>query len=221
MMMPTGTMQAAGASYQWARDQFGALEVEAAKSLKVSAYELMNLSADTSVPGAHNLLFLPYLLGERSPRWNPKARGAFIGLTIRHTHADILRAVLEGITFNLRVILDAFTSQGAHIGAMRVIGGGARGRFWNQVMADIYGIPLQRLSVLEEATSMGAAIAGGVGIGLYKDWSISAQMNAIAETFTPRADAVRTYTRLYPIFEASYHALAPIYDLMAGVDHGE
>jgi xylulokinase len=221
MMMPTGTMQAAGASYQWARDQLGALEVEAAKALKVSAYELMNLSADTSVPGAHNLFFLPYLLGERSPRWNPKARGAFIGLTIRHTHADMLRAVLEGITFNLRVILDAFTSQGAQINAMRVIGGGARGRFWNQVMADIYGIPVQRLNVLEEATSMGAAIAGGVGIGLYSDWSIIEQMNAIAETIAPRPDAVTAYARLYPIFEASYHALLPIYDQLARVEHGE
>ncbi len=217
MMMPTGTMQAAGASYQWCRDHLGALEVEAAKALKVSAYELMNLSADTSMPGAHNLLFLPYLLGERSPRWNPKARGAYIGLTIRHTRADLIRATLEGITFNLRVILDAFTSQGAQISAMRVIGGGARGRFWNQIMADIYGIPVQRLSVLEEATSMGAAVAGGVGIGLYKDWSIIEQMNAIAETITPRAEPMVAYAQLYPIFEAAYHALSPIYDMLAEV----
>jgi xylulokinase len=217
MMMPTGTMQAAGASYQWTRDQLGGLEVAAAQSLRLSAYELMNLAADTSVPGANSLLFLPYLLGERSPRWNPKARGAFVGLTIRHTRGDMIRAVLEGITFNLRVILDAFTSQGARIDAMRLIGGGARGRFWNQVMADIYGIPVQRLSVLEEATSMGAAVAGGIGVGVYRDWSVIEQMNAIAETALPRPPAVETYRRLYPVFEASYQALLPIYDMLAEV----
>src|SRR5207237_1401222 len=106
-----------------------------------AAYGRMNLQAEKPPLAANGLLFLPYLLGERSPRWNPRARGAFIGLTIRHTRADMIRAVLEGITMNLRVIQDAFTTQGARIEAMRVIGGGARGRFWNRIMADVYGLP--------------------------------------------------------------------------------
>ncbi|MDX1521091.1 MAG: FGGY-family carbohydrate kinase, partial [Anaerolineae bacterium] len=96
MMMPTGTMQAAGASYQWTRDHLGWLEQQAAEALDLSPYELMNLGAETSPPGANGLIFLPYLLGERSPRWNTRARGAFVGLTIRHTRADMIRAVLEG-----------------------------------------------------------------------------------------------------------------------------
>lgn len=217
MMMPTGTMQAAGASYQWTRDQLAGLEVEAARGADISPYELMNQTADHSPAGANGLLFLPYLMGERSPRWNPKARGAFIGLTIRHTRADMIRAVLEGVTYNLRVVLDAFTAQGAKIDAMRVIGGGARGRFWTQIMADVYGIPVQRLSVLEEATSMGAAVAGGVGVGLYKDWSIIEQMNAIAETIPPQPTQVARYAQMQPIFEAAYHALLPVYDMLAGV----
>jgi xylulokinase len=217
MMMPTGTMQAAGASYQWTRDQLAGLEVESARGLDISPYELMNQTADHSPAGANGLLFLPYLMGERSPRWNPKARGAFIGLTIRHTRADMIRAVLEGVTYNLRVVLDAFTAQGAKIDAMRVIGGGARGRFWTQIMADVYGIPVQRLSVLEEATSMGAAVAGGVGVGLYKDWSIIEQMNAIAETIPPRPQQVARYAQMQPIFEAAYHALLPVYDMLAEV----
>ena len=130
--MPTGTMQAAGASYQWTRDQLAPIEKQIAETLDVNPYELMNLKAEQSPVGADGLFYLPYLMGERSPRWNPRARGAFIGLTIRHSRADMLRAVLEGITMNLRVILDAFRAQGTHIDAMRVIGGGARGRFWNQ-----------------------------------------------------------------------------------------
>lgn len=215
MFMPTGTMQAAGASYQWTRDQLCPIEVQAAQSLGISSYEIINLNAEKSPVGANGLIYLPYLLGERSPRWNPRARGAFIGLTIRHTRADMVRSVLEGVTMNLRVILDAFTKQGAKIEAMRVIGGGSRGRFWNRVMADIYGMPVQRLAILEEATSMGAAVAGGVGVGLYKDFSISEQMNQIAETVQPDPEAQKVYAKALPIFEACYQQLLPIYDMMA------
>ncbi len=209
---PCGTMQTAGGSYQWTREQLGGLEKQAAALLDLSAYELLNLRAETSPPGAKGLLFLPYLLGERSPRWNPRARGAFIGLTVRHSRDDMIRAVLEGVTLNLRVILDAFRAQGAHIDTIRVIGGGAKGRFWNQLMADIYGIPVQRLAILEEATSMGAALIGGIGVGLYPDYSMAEQMNAIAQTFEPDPQAMAAYEKVYPIFEAAYHALTPVYD---------
>jgi xylulokinase len=215
--MPTGTVQAAGASYQWTRDQLGQFERQAAEALGLSAYELLNLQAGKSPVGANGLFFLPYLMGERTPWWNPNARGAFVGLTIRHTRTDMIRAVLEGVTMNLRFTLDAFRGQGAPIQTMRVIGGGARGRFWNQMMADVYGLPVQRLAVLEEATSMGAAVIGGVGIGLFPDFSMAEQMNQVAETFPPDPAAQATYNQLYPIFEATYRALEPIYERMAGL----
>jgi xylulokinase len=192
MFMPTGTMQAAGASYQWTRDQLCPIELEAAESLEVSPYELMNLEGEDSPAGANGLVFLPYLMGERSPRWNPRARGAFLGLTIRHTRADMIRAVLEGVTMNLRVILDAFRSQGAQIQAMRLIGGGARGRFWNR-------------------------LAGGVGVGLYPDFSMIETMNQVSEIFEPDPAAQAAYEEIYPIFEAAYQALVPVYDMMAEV----
>ena len=94
MFTPTGTMQAAGASYQWLRDQLCQAEVQVARTAGGSAYELMNAEAEKSPAGAKGLLYLPYLIGERSPRWNPKARGGFIWLTIRHTRTDMIRAVL-------------------------------------------------------------------------------------------------------------------------------
>ena len=211
MFMPTGTMQAAGASYQWTRDHLAAFEREAAAQLGISVYELMNLQADSTPPGAEGLFFLPYLLGERSPRWNPHARGAFIGLTIRHSRAHMLRAVLEGVTLNLRVILDAFRAQGTQIDAMRLIGGGASGRVWNQIMADIYGMPVQRLAILEEATSMGAALAGGVGVGLYSGFEMSQQMNPIVDTIAPNAQNHARYQAMLPIFDRLYAALEPLY----------
>jgi xylulokinase len=205
-------MQAAGASYQWMRDQLCPVEVDLARAGGGSPYEQMNAAAEASPPGANGLIFLPYLMGERSPRWNPKARGAFIGLTIRHTRADMIRAVLEGVTMNLRVILDTFRSQGVRILDMRLIGGGARGRFWNQMMADIYGLPVYRMTILEEATSMGAAMAGGVGVGFFPDFSVSQQMNPIAEVFEPDPAAQQIYEQTYPLFEACYQALVPVYE---------
>lgn len=217
MFMPTGTMQAAGASYQWTRDQLSLFEKETAERLGISPYELINLEIAQVAPGAEGLFFLPYLLGERSPRWNPHARGAFIGLTIRHTRAHMYRAVLEGVTMNLRVILDAFRAQGTQIEAMRVIGGGASGRVWNQIMADLYGMPVQRLAILEEATSMGAALVGGVGVGLYSDFDMIHNMNAVATTIMPDPGAQAIYERMVPIFDKLYAALAPVYDEIAAL----
>ncbi|MEM6285116.1 MAG: xylulokinase [Chloroflexota bacterium] len=217
MVMPTGTMQAAGASYQWTRDQLGALENDMAERLGISAYEVMNLEVDKVAPGCEGLVYLPYLLGERSPRWNPHARGAFIGLTIRHTRAHMFRSVLEGVTMNLRVVLDAFRNQGTQIDAMRVIGGGASGRIWNQITADVYGMPIHRLAILEEATSMGAALVGGVGVGLYPDFSMIETMNEIALTIQPHAASSAAYEKLYPVFNKMYDALEPIYDDIAAL----
>ena len=217
MVMPTGTMQAAGASYQWARDQLALFEHQAAKALGISVYELINLEVAQVDAGAEGLFYLPYLMGERSPRWNPHARGAFVGLTIRHSRAHLYRAVLEGITMNLRVILDAFRQQGTRIDAMRVIGGGASGRIWNQMMADIYGLPVHRLTILEEATSMGAALVGGVGVGLYPDFSMIETMNDIAATVLPDPNAQAVYDSMYPVFNKIYEVLVPIYDDIAAL----
>ncbi len=217
MVMPTGTMQAAGASYQWTRDQLSLFEMETAERLGISPYELINLEIAQISPGAEGLFFLPYLLGERSPRWNPHARGAFIGLTIRHTRAHLYRAVLEGVTMNLRVILDAFRQQGTSIEAMRVIGGGASGRVWNQIMADVYGMPVHRLAILEEATSMGAALVGGVGVGLYSGFDMIHQMNAVASTVQPDEKARAIYERMQPVFDKLYQALVPAFDDIAAL----
>ncbi|HEX9118583.1 MAG TPA: FGGY-family carbohydrate kinase, partial [Anaerolineae bacterium] len=140
--MPCGSMQAAGGAYQWLRREVCTQEGEAAKQLNLDAYEIMNLLAAEAPPGCHNLIFLPYLMGERSPLWDPDARGAYVGLTLAHTRADLVRAVLEGVTFHLRSILDAFSAAGLLIEEMRVIGGGGKGHFWRQLMADIYEVPV-------------------------------------------------------------------------------
>ena len=212
---PNGTMQTAGGSYQWTRDQLCSLETNLAKQSGISPYELMNQKAEQSPPGARGLIFMPYLLGERCPRWNPNARGAFVGLTMSHTRSDMIRAVLEGIALNLRVILEAFQNQGAKIDAMRVIGGGAQSRLWNQIMANVYGVKIIRLAMLEEATSLGAAIAGGVGVGLFPDFTIAEKLTPIASVFEVQPEEMVAYTKTFEIFEATYAALEPIYEQLA------
>jgi xylulokinase len=217
MVTPTGTMQTGGASYQWLRNNLCKEEIAEGSRLGISPYELMNREAEKSPPGAKGLLFLPYLMGERSPHWNSAARGVFLGLTLSHSRADMIRAVLEGVSFNLRIILDAFTAQGIQIPAIRMIGGGARGALWRQIMADIFNRPIERLTYLEEATSLGAAIAGGVAFGLFKNFQVAKENSQVADVQHPRPDHREVYDRTYIIFQEAYEALVPIYARLQGL----
>jgi xylulokinase len=211
---PCGTMQAAGVSYNWLKNTICASEVMAAEEQGISPYQLMDAAAEHSTVGAHGLLFLPYLMGERSPRWNPNARGAFIGLKVEHKRDDMIRSVLEGITLNMNVILDVY-KQVVDIKELVVIGAGAKGRIWRQIMADIYGVQVLKMNVLEEATSMGAAVTGGVGAGIYKDFSVIDQYIHVEEIQTPDPANRIKYQRLMPIFEASYASLLQVYESLA------
>lgn len=212
MFAPCGTMQAAGGSYQWLRRQVCWIEGRQADESGEDVYEIMNRRAAESVPGAHSLLFLPYLQGERSPHWNPKARGGFVGLQVTHTRADLIRATLEGISMNLRTILQSFLDAEARIDEVILIGGGAKGELWRQILADVFGRPTLRPRLLDEATSLGAAIAGGVGVGLFPDFSIVKDQIEIIARHEPDPEAQAVYERLYPVFLEAYTALLPVFD---------
>ena len=218
MFAPCGTMQAAGGSYQWLRRQVCCIEGREADETGEDVYEIMNRRAAESVPGAHGLLFLPYLQGERSPHWNPKACGGFIGLQVTHTRADLIRATLEGISMNLRTILQSFLEANARIDEVILIGGGAKGQLWRQILADVFGRPTLRPRLLDEATSLGAAVAGGVGVGLFHDFSIVKQRIEIVNRHVPNPEAQAVYNRLYPIFLETYTALVPIFDQLHEVN---
>jgi xylulokinase len=180
----------------------------------------MNHRAAQSIPGAHGLLFLPYLQGERSPHWNPKARGGYVGLQVTHTRADLIRATLEGISMNLKTILQSFLDANARIDEVILIGGGAKGELWRQILADIFGLPTLRPRLLEEATSLGAAVAGGVGVGLFQDFSFVRQCIDIVDRHLPDPAARAAYDRLYPIFLEAYDSLVPINDQLHHFNNG-
>jgi xylulokinase len=210
LCFPTGTMQSAGGSYDW-------LERLLRGDGETRLYGELDAAAAGLEPGAKGLLFLPYLIGERSPHWNPSARGVFVGLTMAHGRAEMARAVLEGVSFNLKIILDAFLEQGAEIEAMRLIGGGARSPLWRQILADVYGLPILRPALLSEATSLGAAIAGGVGVGLYPDFQVAHEFVQVEEAEQPDPARREQYTALYDLFQRSYLALEPIFEGLAAL----
>ena len=204
---PMGTMQSAGGAREWAWRLLhdGDLDLDAA--------------AATAPPGANGLLFLPHLMGERSPYWNPLARGAYVGLAIPHGKAELARAALEGVAFNLRLILDCLTAQTSGIQQMRFVGGGSRGPLLRQILADIFGMPIHVLALQGDATSWGAAVAAGVGVGLY-DWSIAAQRSQVAAIVDPDLTTNAIYTELLALFKESYTALNPISDRLAQLQTG-
>lgn len=201
---PMGVQQMAGGARAWAWKALadGDLDLDAA--------------AATAPPGASGLIFLPYLMGERSPWWNPQARGAFIGLAMPHDKAQMARAVLEGVAFGLRQILDSLREHVPGIDAVRLIGGGGKSQLWPQILADIFGLPIHRLELTGEATSWGAAVAAGVAVGLY-DWSIAAERSRVTQEIAPNAANRQRYETLLALFTESYLALAPVYAKLAEI----
>ncbi len=135
---PMGTMQAAGGAREWVWSVLST--AKSADGAQRAPWDALDAAAATAPVGANGLLFLPHLMGERSPYWNPLARGAYIGLAMPHTRADLARAALEGVAFNLRLILDCLRAQVSDIDAMRFIGGGSRSPLWRQILADVFAV---------------------------------------------------------------------------------
>ncbi len=208
---PVGTMQAGGGAYDWLE------RILRGDDEGTPIYQAMDAQAATVPIGARGLLFLPYLLGERSPYWNPLARAAFVGLAMPHGRAELARAVLEGVALNMRLILDALRGQGVQIEAMRLIGGGAKSATWRQILADTYELPILLPKLAAEATALGAAIAGGVGVGLFSDFSVAHRLIPTEAAEQPDPANSRRYSALYPLFQQAYTALEPIFEQLAAL----
>ncbi len=214
MYAPNGTMQYAGGSYNWLKNTICNMEAYKAEENGVSPYEYMNEQIVQSPIGANGTIFLPYLLGERAPRWNPDAKGAWIGMKPETTRGDILRSVLEGVTMNLSICLDILRTQ-IDIDEITVVGGGAKGAVWRQIMADVYNAKIQVPALLEEGSSMGAAVIGGVGTGMFKDFTAIDRFINIESVHTPDAQAVAAYKPVKEAFDEYYFALEDTYKKLA------
>src|SRR6185503_15694735 len=162
-----GCMLAAGGSFQWFRNQLAHDEVFAAKRRRIDPYELLIAEAAKAEPGAGGVFFLPYLTGERCPHPDPCARGGWIGITSRTLRRDLIRSLLEGVTFGMRDALEIMKQMNIPVNEVRASGGGARSKFWRQLQADIYNTPIVMTNSTEGA-AYGVALLAGVGTGVWK-----------------------------------------------------
>jgi xylulokinase len=196
-----GVMLSAAGSLRWYRDTVAA---------GVDFDDLLAPTADVR-PGSEGLLFLPYLTGERTPHPDPLARGAFVGLTVRHGQAHLTRAVLEGVAFGLRDSFELMKSVGlAEVSQVRVSGGGAKSPLWRQILADVLNVELVTVNTTEGA-ALGAALLAGVGAGAWPDVDTACERCiGLTGSTSPKAESAAKYEPLYAQYRALYPALKDI-----------
>jgi xylulokinase len=200
-----GVMLSAAGSLRWYRDTFA----------PGSAYDALLAPADDVPAGSDGLLFLPYLTGERTPYPDPLARGAFVGLTVRHTLAHCTRAVLEGVAFGLRDSFDLMRAAGlSSIRQVRISGGGAKSGLWRQILADVLNAELVTVNTTEGA-AYGAALLAGVGAGHWPDVETACGATIhLTGQVAPDATHSAAYEQHHLRYRALYPALKPTFDGM-------
>jgi xylulokinase len=212
-----GATVASGASLRWYRDQFGRGETQAAAKMKLDPFDLLTQQAAQIMPGSDGIIFLPYMMGERSPLWHTNARGVFFGLSLTSTAAAMIRAILEGTVFALRHNIEVAEQAGIRLNEIRSVGGGARSALWSQIKADILGLPV----LLPEAAvgaPFGDAILVGMGLGLYPEVLQSVhQMVKVKGRYEPNWENNARYQQIYPIFRSIYEHLRGDFDHAAAL----
>jgi xylulokinase len=210
-----GVTLAAGGSLQWFKNALCETVAALAKRRKIDVYDVLTEEAAVTPPGAEGLVFLPYLAGERTPHADPLARGAFVGLTLRHTRGHLVRAILEGVTYSLRDCLAIIEEQSIVVKQIRSTGGGARSAFWRQMQADVLGKAVISMAA-DEGPAYGVALLAAVGAGEFKN--IAEACAATIKTTTqvkPRATARRQYDQGFPVFQQLYRSLRNDFRTMA------
>jgi xylulokinase len=199
-----GVTQGAGLSLQWFRNQFA----------PGTSYDVLLAEAAHSPPGARGLYWIPYLMGERTPHLDASARGGWIGLTAKHTRADLIRALIEGVSYSQKDCLDLIAALGVNAASVRASGGGARNKLLRQILADIFGTPVATLAS-QEGSALGAAILAMVATGEYG--SVPEACGVIVrdqEIVEPRSAETKFYAQGHAVYRSIYPALKPLFPSM-------
>ena len=206
-----GVTQGAGISLKWLRDEFLGEEREIAKSLGVDPYELMNKEAALARPGCDGLLFLPYMMGERTPHLDASAKGVFFGLTAMHKRRDMIRAVMEGVSYSLLDCMNIIRELGGDADVVRASGGGARSVLWRQMICDMFRSDVATIQSAE-GPALGVALLAGVGTGVYGSVPEACE-TVIKQNPVQKPDeaAAKVYETFYPVYRALYPALKDCY----------
>ena len=209
--MPLGTMQSAGHSLEWLMNSvFPDFQTN-----KTARFTEINAEIDTLLKnGKHSsLIYLPYLMGERSPWWNPDARGAFIGLHPAADRAEMIKACMEGIAFNLKIILNSMEKNLGPL-SMRLIGGGGRNKTLLDIIASVWEKEITVPQYILQATSLGAVLCAGIGLKIFTDFSAVEKINPPEHIVKPNKALQQHYRAQYDLFIETYKALVPIYSKM-------
>ncbi|KWW20986.1 MULTISPECIES: gluconokinase [Peribacillus] len=209
-----GPVNNGGITFRWARDQFGRVEIEKAKASGLDSYEILTDMASTIAPGSDGLIFHPYMAGERAPLWSADARGSFFGLALHHTRDHMVRAVLEGVMYNLYSVLLAVRELAGAPEKIHASGGFVRSKLWRQIMADVFN---QNVTIPEsfESSSLGAAVLGLYALGEIESLDEVEGMIGDTDELVPIEANVKVYEELMSIYlsvsrqlEADYSRIA-------------
>ena len=204
-----GHASAAASSFRWLRNSIAQFEMTTAEISGLDVYDIMSATAGKAPIGSKGTMFLPWLAGAACPHYDENARGALIGMTLGTTKSELLRAAMEGICFEMREMLDALKAAGfSDFKKLRITGGAAQSKLWNQIQADIYGCTVETVEA-PEATALGAAMIGAVGAGIFKDLAeASENMVHVKDTYDPNPASVSQYNEVFSVWQSCYNGLA-------------
>ena len=212
-----GVTQGAGLSLKWFRDQFCQDYIKEAKEQGIDSYDLINRDVEGIPAGSERLIYLPYLMGERTPHLDPDCRGVFFGLSAMHTRAHLLRAVMEGVSYSLADCNDILKEMGVKVNQMMACGGGGRSPIWRQMLADLYGCPVKTVSQ-SEGPALGVAILAGVGCGIYNSVEEACQAIIVPDKSTdPIEEEAKTYRQYHEVYQKLYGDLKERYKELAAL----
>lgn len=207
-----------GGTLKWFVEQLCALEQKIAKENGESVFEILGKEAAQVGPGSDGLIFLPYMMGERSPLWSNNARGVFFGLSYQKTRAHLIRSIMEGVGFSLLHNLKTAEEVNAKVDELNSVGGASNSRIWTQIKADITG-KIIKVPYSDHASSLGAAILAGVGTGVYQDFN-----EAVARTVRfkrrhlPNPENHQLYQKYYQLYLDLYDNLKDCYETLTKIE---
>lgn len=202
-----GHTQSSGATYKWFKEEFGGSENFIEEHSLLNAYDLMAEQASLAPPGCNGLIFLPTLNGSTAPILDEHARGILIGLSLHHKRNHVIRSVLEGISLEIRWMLDALEKTGASISEIRLVGGGSKNKYWNQIHADVLNRSIKILDN-SDAALIGAAICGALAIDEYSDFAEA------SKAFIKTREIVEPRKKFQSVYDAAYENYQQIFKVM-------
>ncbi len=218
MYTPQLGVYSAGSTYQWVQDNICREEVAQAKASGSDPFTVMEGVAGEAPPGSNNLLFLNTFAGGGSIHAdNPDLKGAYVGIGPSHTRADLIRSAMEGVSLDLGLILNHFRDLGVAGPQVRLVGGGGKSPIWRQTLADVFDAEVVMTNIGQEAAALGAAMIGGVGVGLWKGFEIIDDLTETVAVTQANPKNIERFRQLLPIFRDAVAAISDISSRLADV----